>query len=264
VRQDPLQGRSIHHGAEEDASQDHDQGRDIGPCLVRQHQICCKEINASCERIDVLILNAGVSALAPAVTKDGYEIQVGTNHVGHALFTQLLMPKVLAAAAAPGADTRIVVVSSKASISPGLAKGIPIDQLKTDMANAGMLKKYAYSKLANVYFAQSLALKYPSVTITAPHPGVVYTEIWGKTTAMPSFASSLLGSVVRLFALTAEQGAQNSLWCAFGTGVESGKYYVPVGQEVAGLVPHQNTANRDALWDWTNSELAAHGAPGWP
>lgn len=223
-----------------------------------------KEINASCDQIDILILNAGVSALAPAVTKDGYEIQVGTNHIGHALFTQLLMPKVLVAATTPGADTRIVVVSSRASLSPGLSKGIPLDELKTDMANAGMLKKYAYSKLANAYFAQSLALQYPSVTVTAPHPGVVFTEIWGKVTAVPSFVSNILSSIVRTFALTAEQGAQNSLWCAFGAGVESGKYYEPIGKEVANAGIHKNPAYRDALWEWTNKELAAHGAPGWP
>lgn len=59
-----------------------------------------RRINDSCDKIDVLILNAGLSSLSAQTTKEGYEIQFGTNHVGHALLTQLLMPKVLAASKA--------------------------------------------------------------------------------------------------------------------------------------------------------------------
>lgn len=223
-----------------------------------------KQINESCDKIDVLILNAGVSALAASTTKEGYELQFGVNHVGHALLTQLLMPKVLAASKEPGADARIVVVSSRASQNSALAKGLPLAEMKTDLASTTTLKRYSYSKLANIYFAQGLAKQYPNVTSTALHPGVVYTEIWSKVTGFGKLITYPLGLIVRMVALTAAQGARNQLWCAFAKGVQSGKYYEPVGVDVAGLPFTRNEQYRDELWEWTNKELAAHGAPGWP
>ncbi|KAK4694543.1 hypothetical protein P7C71_g3055, partial [Lecanoromycetidae sp. Uapishka_2] len=64
--------------------------------------------NASSDRLDVLLNNAGVMALPASTTKDGYEIQFGTNHVGHALFTKLLMPTLQRTAEEKGSDVRIV------------------------------------------------------------------------------------------------------------------------------------------------------------
>jgi len=73
---------------------------------------CAAEFNAQADRLDYLFLNAGVSGTAPGVTEDGYENTFGINHVGHALLTQLLMPKILETAKQPDADVRIIVTSS--------------------------------------------------------------------------------------------------------------------------------------------------------
>jgi len=64
-------------------------------------------INNDVSRLDLVHLNAGVAMIPAAVTKDGYEVQFGTNYLGHALLTQLLMPKLLQTAALPGADVRV-------------------------------------------------------------------------------------------------------------------------------------------------------------
>ena len=70
---------------------------------------CAKEINEKEERIDVLINNAGVMMCPYSKTEDGFEMQIGTNHFGHFLFTRLLLDKIKASAPA-----RIVTVSSLA------------------------------------------------------------------------------------------------------------------------------------------------------
>jgi NAD(P)-dependent dehydrogenase (short-subunit alcohol dehydrogenase family) len=64
-------------------------------------------INEEAPRLDIVHLNAGIAMIPAALTEDGYEVQFGTNYLGHALLTQLLMPKLLQTAALPGADVRV-------------------------------------------------------------------------------------------------------------------------------------------------------------
>jgi len=71
-----------------------------------------EEFNANAKRLDVLMLNAGVAMLPAGLSQEGYEVHVGTNHMGHVLLTKLLMPKLLETAEMDGADVRVVVTSS--------------------------------------------------------------------------------------------------------------------------------------------------------
>lgn len=64
------------------------------------------------KRLDVLLCNAGIMAVPPALSKDGYEIQFATNHLGHAMLIQQLLPVMLESAKIPGADIRIVCLTS--------------------------------------------------------------------------------------------------------------------------------------------------------
>lgn len=84
---------------------------------------------SSSDRIDILILNAGVMATPPAQTVDGYELQFGTNHMGHALLTKILLP-VLEQTAKEGGEVRVVSVSSHGHFYAP-AEGFQIDALKT-------------------------------------------------------------------------------------------------------------------------------------
>lgn len=64
------------------------------------------------ERLDILMLNAGIMAAPPGMTCDGYEIQFGTNYVGHALLARLLLPVLERTASTPAADVRIIMLTS--------------------------------------------------------------------------------------------------------------------------------------------------------
>ena len=72
------------------------------------------EFKARSDRLDILINNAGIMAVPWSMTEDGYEIQFGTCHMGHALFTELLLPTLLKTAEEPGSDVRIINLSSEA------------------------------------------------------------------------------------------------------------------------------------------------------
>jgi NAD(P)-dependent dehydrogenase (short-subunit alcohol dehydrogenase family) len=167
------------------------------------------------EAIPLVIANAGFAGLR-GVTKDGFELTWGTNHLGHYLFVRLLLPAIERAPLADGA--RIVIVSSKAHYD---AK--PIDwqaQREPTKAVTG-LPEYAASKLSNVLFARELARRVPPHVHTyALHPGVVASDAWRSVPWG-------LRHLIKLFMITNEQGARTTLYCATSDEVAShtGRYY---------------------------------------
>merc|ERR1711971_450345 len=107
---------------------------------------CAEQLGNSLEKIDILINNAGIMACPKMKTKDGFELQFGTNHLGHFLLTNLVMP--LIKNAAPTA--RIVNVSSLAH-----EKGVmQWDDLNWDKTPYDSLAAYCQSKLANILFTK--------------------------------------------------------------------------------------------------------------
>uniref|UniRef100_A0A0V0JAS3 Retinol dehydrogenase 11 n=1 Tax=Schistocephalus solidus TaxID=70667 RepID=A0A0V0JAS3_SCHSO len=131
-----------------------------------------ERVLASEQRIDFLINNAGVMACPYGETADGLELQIGTNHFGHFLLTELLMPAIKRAA--PG--SRIICVSSVAH-----KRGrINTSDMNLRDKNYGRWKAYTQSKLANVIHARQLALRHKDEGIVAVsvHPGVVSTDLW--------------------------------------------------------------------------------------
>lgn len=82
------------------------------------------------DRLDVLICNAGIMAVPPALSKDGYEIQFATNHLGHAMLIQQLLPVMLKTVGIPGADVRIVCLTSNGWMSHPRG-GVKFSELKT-------------------------------------------------------------------------------------------------------------------------------------
>ena len=232
---------------------------------------CAAEFNQLSSRLDILFLNAGVSATLAGLTNEGYENQFGINHMGHALFTQLLMPKMLQTVHQnpKTADVRIVVVSSRGGHGFVPKTGLALDQMKTTAESWNGMVRYGHSKLANILFAKKLAQLYPQITSTSLHPGTVKSDIWGKADGM-KLMSYLLAPVVWAVGVTNDEGAKTQLWCATaatGTGegkVENGIFYMPIGKKKEDNANASNPKLRDELWQWTNDELAEHGAPGWP
>nr|POE73006.1 short-chain dehydrogenase tic 32, chloroplastic [Quercus suber] len=226
---------------------------------------CAATFNEEAKRLDLLFLNAGVAALPPGTSKEGYETQFGINHMGHALLTQLVLPKMLQTVREdPSADVRIMVTASVAAHRFAPPGGIVFNELKNPDLPSGPMKRYGQSKLANVLFANKLAQLYPSITSTSTHPGTVMSDIWGKATGTKMLIT-LLKPLIRLTAVTNEEGAKGQLWAATAKGVKNGGNYEPLGKDSSGqskFATDQKLA--DELWEWTTNELAQHGAPGWP
>ncbi|KAL6851385.1 hypothetical protein ACO1O0_008513 [Amphichorda felina] len=215
-------------------------------------------------RLDLLFLNAGISTTAPALTEDGYESQFGINHVGHALLTQLLMPKLLETQR-QGSQVRVMVTSSMAAHMASPPTGLVLDEMKKSDPLDSPYQRYAHSKLAAILFARKLSQLYPSVQSVSFNPGQVYTDLFKKATGINRWVMMLIGMPFAwLTGVTPEKGAVNGLWVAFADDVKNGAYYEPVGilEEEKKFFTDQEQA--DELWRWTEDELAAHGAPGWP
>jgi NAD(P)-dependent dehydrogenase (short-subunit alcohol dehydrogenase family) len=202
------------------------------------------------DRLDILMLNAGIMAHPPGLTKDGYEIQFGTNHMGHALLTKLLLPTVLKT---PGSRV-IVVASSLQALAPG--QGIDYDTVKTPGEKISTWARYGQSKLANVLYASELARRHPELMAVSCHPGVVETNLM-QTIHRTSFSYRILDPFMRLGFVTVSTGAKNQLWAATAEGVETGTYYTPVGVKGSGwgTGKGRDEALAKQLWEWTEKEL---------
>ncbi|KAG8528714.1 uncharacterized protein KY384_006401 [Bacidia gigantensis] len=208
-------------------------------------------------RLDVLMNNAGIMAVPSTETKDGYEIQFGTNHMGHALLTKLLMPTLEATAQQPGADVRIINLTSEGHNFARTAS-VLTDQIALKKLNPWTV--YGYSKLANILFAQQLAAHHPNITSVAVHPGVIKTDLYApNSTSNPILRWGLMvGGWLRG---TVQQGALNQLWAATAPKEEirNGAYYKPVASLAAGSPLAQKKGLASDLWEYTEKELAAKG-----
>ena len=200
-------------------------------------------------------------ASPPGLTTDGYEVQFGTNHLGHALLTKLLLPTLLRTAAQPQTDVRIVNVTSTGfTVTPKGKGGIAFNDLETP-CNWGIgsrWARYGQSKLANVLYAAELARIFPSILATSVHPGVVKTDLVKKR----GFFDRLLIRVMNPKGLLSpKEGAYNQCWAAAGERKEivSGTFYEPVG--ISGNTKtkysESETLARE-LWDWTARELRGY------
>lgn len=214
-------------------------------------------ILATTDRLDILMNCAGIMAVPPAITVDGYEIQFGTNHMGHALLTKLLLPLLLKTAKqpTPGSDVRIVTLTSH-SHTRAPKGGIDFSRLHSADHEFAPLTKYGVSKLANILHVKQLAKHYPTIKSVAIHPGMVNTNL--STTMRKSFIlARLFMPVVSLFsAVGIEQGVLNQLWGATSAEVESGQYYEPVGVGGKGSPSTEDVEIAEKLWAWTEEELA--------
>ncbi|KAG9259099.1 uncharacterized protein F5Z01DRAFT_700255 [Emericellopsis atlantica] len=217
------------------------------------------------QRLDLLFLNAGISTTAPALTQDGYESQFGINHMGHALLTQLLMPRLLATKQ-QGHDVRIAVTSSMAAHMDPPPTGLALNEMKGNADPlASPYQRYAHTKLAAILFARKLAQLYPSIQSVSFNPGQVKTDLFKKATGINKWFMLFVGTPFLWWTgVSVDKGAENGLWVAFTKDAKNGAYYEPVGVLTEDKKFFQDQALTDELWRWTNEELASHGTPGWP
>jgi NAD(P)-dependent dehydrogenase (short-subunit alcohol dehydrogenase family) len=199
---------------------------------------------ANYNRLDILINNAGVMNCPFSKTEDGFEIQMGTNHLGHFALTGLLMPLLKKTKGA-----RIVATSS---IAHRQGK-IDFEDINWEKRKYNTIKAYSDSKIANLFFAYELARKLKddpnAPLITAAHPGWTSTDLQRH---------SLLFRVLNpFFSQNVANGVLPTLRAATDENAKPGDYFGPSGfQELKGApivvksneMSH-NKANAKRLWD---------------
>ena len=207
-----------------------------------------ERIHANHPKVDLLVNNAGVMWTPRTTTAEGFELQFGTNHLGHFALTGLLLDLLL-----PVAGSRVVTVSSYAHKTGR----IHFDDLQLERGY-GRHRAYAQSKLANLMFTYELqrrlsAAGAPTIAVAA-HPGTAHTEL---TKNSPGPLHALNKALGRVVAQTAAMGALPTLRAATDPNVRGGEYYGPsgIGEQhgppklVTSTRRSNDTADQQRLWD---------------
>ncbi|MBV6758854.1 MULTISPECIES: oxidoreductase [Rhodococcus] len=176
-----------------------------------------REFAAGVDSVDVLVNNAGVMAVPQRKTADGFEMQIGTNHLGHFALTGLLLGKI---------TDRVATMSSAAH----QAGTIHLDDLNWERRKYNRWSAYGQSKLANLLFTYELQRRLAAagspVKAVAAHPGYASTNLQAHT---ESVQDKLMAVGNRIFAQSAEMGTLPMLFAATAPDVIGGSYIGPDG-----------------------------------
>jgi len=199
--------------------------------------------------LDLLVNNAGLMAPPRRTTKDGFELQLGTNHLGHFALTGLLLDRLRA-----GDDPRVVTLSSGAHRMGRIA----FDDLQGERRYFRWTA-YGQSKLANLLFMRELDRRARAaglpLTSVAAHPGYSATNL--QAAAPPAVDRAVMAVLNRVVAQDADHGALPTLYAATVAGLPGGSYVGPDGRgelrgaptlvSMSGRASDPDTARR--LWD---------------
>jgi len=235
------------------------------------------------DRLDVLMANAGVAAVPHAFSRDGYEVQFATNHLGHALLVRKLLPLL-----EKSRGSRVVSVTSfgyrgatgfgferiKRSRALGVSeeKGVSFkdagsddlggsDPTQDDIFGIARWKRYSESKLANVVYAQELAKRYSeSIVSVSVTPGFVWTGMVEGMSFGDRLGTRMLAALTGGKLVEPEEGARNQVWAATvdGRELKNGGLYDPVGVLVEAAkmsAPARDEMLGERLWEWTEREI---------
>ena len=211
------------------------------------------------EELDLLVNNAGVMALPRRLTADGFEVQIGTNHLGHLALTGLLFERLLARR-----EPRVVTVSSEVH---RLGR-INFSDIHSERRYSRW-RAYGQSKLANLLFAYELQRRADGagapLKSVAAHPGYAATNLQsGASRAGGGLVTAIEGRAMalgnRLFAQSDEMGALPTLYAATVPDLPGGSYLGPDGifeQRGYPQLVDSSRASKDpsaAWWLWELSE----------
>ncbi|MFI5085515.1 MAG: oxidoreductase [Actinomycetales bacterium] len=213
--------------------------------------------------LDLLVNNAGIMATARATTRDGFEQQLGINHLGHFALAGLLLPALRLAPAA-----RVVVLSSIAHKRGTIDFG--------DLMSASRYRRwsaYSQSKIANLYYAMEFARRLEgtgeNIVVAAAHPGLARTNLPASMGRDPMAA--LTGVFMRFAAQSDIAGALPALYAATAPDVHGGDFFGPNGPgerhgDVTQVAPAARVADLAVarrLWT-VSEELTGVSYPGLP
>jgi NAD(P)-dependent dehydrogenase (short-subunit alcohol dehydrogenase family) len=204
-----------------------------------------------CDRLHVLVNNAGLILRRRTETEDGFEATFGINHLGHFLLTDLLLDRLRASAPA-----RVVVVASDAHKSA--RRGLDFDDLQGERRYRWM-DAYAKSKLANIYFARELArrLDGTGVTVNALQPGFVRSD-FGRDGDLGRLYGWGIKYLAGPFAISPERGARTTTYVASSPevdGVTGGYFYKCKPTQPSRVAQDDDAARR--LWDVSERMVAS-------
>lgn len=157
------------------------------------------DLSQKAPKLDVLINNAGVAGVH-GQTRDGFELHVGVNHLGHFALVQALMPVLTSS------KTRVVAVASEAHRR---ARGLDFGAFEHTTKSRTGWSEYCASKLCNVLFATELSRRHSSQGIfgVSLHPGVIASDLW-RHVPLP------IRALLKMFMRSNEDGARTSIHCA--------------------------------------------------
>jgi NAD(P)-dependent dehydrogenase (short-subunit alcohol dehydrogenase family) len=200
--------------------------------------------------LNILINNAGIMNTPFQQTVDGFDAQLGTNHLGHFYLTQLLMPQLQA-----GAPSRVVNVASTGHKFAGMSATTLDQAFRPTKKEYGGWTSYGNSKLANILMARSIQSKFAQQGITgySLHPGVVATDL-GRQGGLTRFVYSAFAVAMK----TAVEGAGTTVYCA--TSPESllhaGGFFDKSSYSTNCTVKATDDVLAEALWQRSEQEIA--------
>jgi NAD(P)-dependent dehydrogenase (short-subunit alcohol dehydrogenase family) len=222
-------------------------------------QRAVKAFTVQANRLDILMNNAGGMAQTVGLTEDGYEVHFGSNYMGPALFTRLLLPVLQQTAALPGSDVRVVDVSSEA-FRQAPPEGILLAKVKTDLSEIGSFARYGQSKLAGYYHTHNLAQQTENILFVALHPGAVNTGILDNLRKRRPYIGAVLGVLAGWVLTNVHQGARAQLWASTAPkkDIRNGAFYNPSLKEYNYPILTNVTLAQE-LEEWTNEEFRSKG-----
>lgn len=219
-------------------------------------------------RLDAVINNAGIMACPQGRTIDGFERQMGTNHVAHHLLARLLTPLLASTAQASGRSSRVIALSSRAHSFAD----VDLDDLNGDNLAYNPFQAYGRSKTANVLFAVEYDRRHAADGVHAysVHPGGIHTELGRHMT--PELVASLMSSVGGADQIrwkNIPQGAATTVWALLAPELEThgGAYCEDCSiahisddsKANSGVRPYALDPDRArVLWDLTDVATGVH------
>lgn len=219
-----------------------------------------KDLIASGIKLDSLMLNAGIMKSVTGgtnfgyeITKDGFESHIQVNHLSQALFTELVLDKVMK----KDGESRVVVVSSLAYMSAP-KDGFLYEKSWTEgnFDNYMDMEAYGESKLANIVYARSIQRRYPNLVATSLHPGIVmtslskhYVEAWEKENEGESYIDSFEANFFYYLLATTKEGAFTQLYTATApvSELHNGGFYIPPGVDTRDFFAHSAARRNDEI-----------------
>ena len=198
--------------------------RELDLASLASVRACAEAIAREHEQVDLLVNNAGVMAVPEQTTADGFEMQLGVNHLGHFVLTGRLLPALLRAPA-----SRVVSITSFARFT-----GTPVSAQNPHLRGSyGPWRAYGQSKLANLHFAMELHRRleavHASVKSLAAHPGLSNTDLQARSVRAThgGLAQRFWAVTARAVGMPADRGMLPQLRAAVDPGARSGDLYAP-------------------------------------